>query len=189
MTSLFFTSKSLTRSLLATALLTLSVISAQAQIFSKDAFQEANKNRWSVGILGGAIGLFDEDATVGAIGLNFMGYGFYVDFIGWPSGHENDTRVDTWRDKTSFGVHAGYQLPVTKSFRIIPIVGYYRSGETVTDGSRWSSTSTGIRNSSYNEDAARGFDYGAVLVYNYKMLNVFGACTRGAVYGGIGIEF
>ena len=158
MTSLFFTSKSLTRSLLATALLTLSVISAQAQIFSKDAFQEANKNRWSVGILGGAIGLFDEDATVGAIGLNFMGYGFY-------------------------------QLPVTKSFRIIPIVGYYRSGETVTDGSRWSSTSTGIRNSSYNEDAARGFDYGAVLVYNYKMLNVFGACTRGAVYGGIGIEF
>lgn len=189
MISKLITSKTLTRSLLATFLLALSVLTSQAQIFSKDAFEEANKGKWAIGILGGAIGLFDEDATVGAMGFNFMGYGFYVDLIGWPSGHENDTKVDTWRNKTSFGVHAGYQLPVTKSFRVIPVVGYYRSGETVTDGSRWTSTSSGIRNSSYNEDAAKGFDYGAVLVYNYKMLNVYGACTRGAVYGGVGIEF
>jgi len=160
---------------------------ANAQMFSKSAFRKAN-SKFSMGLMGGSIGLFDDKAMP-AIGLNVMWHGIYFDFLGWPRSHEKDTHVGKWDDETSIGVHAGYQLPVTSHFRLIPIIGYASSSSGTTNGYNWHVGSGGITNSYSKDDEAAGFDYGVVFMFNIKHLNLFATATRYSVYGGVGFEF
>lgn len=158
-----------------------------AQVFSKDVFQYANKS-WAIGFAGGALGVFDEKTT-GVFGLNLTIKGFYIDFLGNGSSHVSDVKVDKWKENSGYLFHFGYQIPITKSFRIIPVVGYYTQGTTTTDGYDWKVTSSGIRNKTYTDIDSRGFDSGGIIVLNVKHVNFYGVCTMHSIYGAIAYQF
>ena len=160
---------------------------AKSQIFSKEAFEYANQ-KWAIGAMGGGLGIFD-DKTRGVFGLNLTIKGVYVDFLGKWSSHKSDVRVDTWKESSGTVFHLGYQLPVTKTFRVIPVIGYYTLGSTTTDGHDWTATSSGISNKTSTSVDTKGVDYGGVLVFNLKHVNFYGACTRHVLYGGVAYQF
>jgi hypothetical protein len=118
-----------------------------------------------------------------------MYHGIYVDFMGWPSSHGDDVRVRKWEEETCSTFHAGYQIPLNRNFRIIPVIGYATANTTYTDGYDWSVSSSGIRNSQYSDSEASGFDFGVVLCVNIKRVDLFASCTAHNFYGGIGWEF
>jgi hypothetical protein len=134
---------------------------AQAQLLQGDGFY-ANKG-YEIGLIGGVIGVYD-DLSYGAFGLNFTAYGVYVDFLGMPRAHEKSTDVDVHEnEKTSIGVHLGYQLPLTTWLSIIPVVGYASVKNGTTDGSNYKiNKQTGITNSYKVKDENGGFDYGGL---------------------------
>lgn len=160
---------------------------ANAQLFSKEAFKAAN-GKWSLGLSGGVVGLPD-DASQGAVGFNLTIKGFYLDIMGWPSSHDNDVRVDKWREKTCNTAHFGYQIPVLKAFRLIPVVGYFRVGHTTTDGSDWTIRNGNIHNATSISSDVDGFDYGGIAVFNINRINIYGAYTRHCLYGAIAYQF
>ena len=161
-------------------------ITMSAQILSKDAF-EANK-KWSIGILAGAHGVFDDKAR-GVFGLNLTIKGIYLDFLGKGSSHKSDVRVDKWKESSGTVFHLGYQIPLTRALRIIPIVGYYTLGKITTDGYDWKVTSSGISNKTYTSVDSRGVDYGGILVINIKHVNIYAAGTAHTLYGGVAYQF
>ena len=174
------------KKVLAFGLLLMPLI-AKSQVFSKEAFEYANQT-WSIGIMGGGIGIFD-DKTRGGFGLNLTIKGIYLDFLGKGSSHKSDTKVDKWKESSGTVFHVGYQLPVTKSFRVIPVIGYYTLGSTTTDGYDWKVTSSGISNKTSTSIDSRGVDYGGILVLNSRHVNFYGACTTHALYGGVAYQF
>lgn len=167
--------------------LLLMPLMAKAQIFSKEAFEYANQ-KWAIGAMGGGLGVFDDKA-IGVFGLNLTVKGVYADFLGKWSSHKSDVRVGKWKESSGTAFHLGYQLPVTKTFRVIPVVGYYTLGNTTTDGYDWTVTSTGISNKTSTSVDTKGIDYGGVLVLNSKHVNFYAACTRHALYGGVAYQF
>ena len=151
-------------------------------------FREVNK-KWNIGIMGGYAG-YGKNISSGAIGLNLTIKGFYADFIGWPGNHSKDMGVDSWSDKTCIAAHFGYQIPIVKSLRFIPIIGYAKVASGTTDGSHYNISSSGTVHNSFSEDKRiSGLDFGGVAVINWKMININLAVTRYAIFGGIGIEF
>ena len=155
--------------------------------FSQISEKSANK-RWELGILGTYMH-FKNDITRGGAGFNFMYHGIYVDFMAWPSSHDDDVRVGTWKEETCHTFHAGYQIPLNKKIRIIPVIGYAVADITYTDGYDWSVTSSGIKKEQSSSSEARGFDFGAIFCVNIKRVDLFAACTAHNLYGGIGWEF
>lgn len=162
-------------------------IAVQAKIFSKETFQTAN-GKWSIGILGGGLGIFENKGR-GVFGMNLTIKGVYVDVLGKGSTHTSDVEVKKWSESSGTAFHAGYQFPVTKSFRIIPIAGYYTLGRTTTDGYNWTVSKSGISNKTSTSIESRGFDYGGILVFNTKHVNFYGACSKHTLYGGIAYQF
>jgi hypothetical protein len=169
------------------SILLLLPLMVNAQVFSKEAFEYGNK-KWAMGILVGGLGIFEEKSRV-IYGLNLTIKGFYVDFLLKGSSHKSDVRVDKWKESSGTVFHAGYQLPLTKVVRIIPIVGYYTLGKTTTDGYDWEVTNNGISNKTYTSTDSKGIDYGGILVLNSKHVNFYGACTKHSLYGGIAFQF
>lgn len=161
---------------------------AQAQLLQGDAFK-ANKG-YEIGLIGGVLGVYD-DLSYGAFGLNFTAYGVYVDFLGMPRAHEKSTDVKKHEnEKTSLGVHLGYQLPLTTWLSVIPVVGYASVKNGTTDGSNYTiSSQSGITNSYKVKDEISGFDYGGLLCVNIKKVRIYAAGTRYGIYGGIGLAF
>lgn len=155
--------------------------------FSQISGKSANK-RWELGILGTYMH-FKNDVTRGGVGFNFMYHGIYVDYMGWTSSHGSDVKVGKWKEETCKTFHAGYQIPINRNFRIIPVIGYAVADITYTDGHNWSVTSSGISNSQYAAAEDKGFDFGAVFCVNIKKVDLFAACTAHNFYGGIGLEF
>lgn len=158
----------------------------RSQLSAKNAFEYANKTI-DIGILGGVIGVQDN-YSYGAMGLNMTIYGVYADFMGWPKAHSNDVRVEKWHDKYSVACHFGYQIPLSKSFRIIPVIGYAKVEEGTTDGWDWKVGSNGIINKFHAENRVDGFDYGGVLVINSGKWNIYASATRRIIFGGIGLS-
>lgn len=143
--------------------------------------------KWNIGILGGCMG-YADDLTMGAFGMNTTVKGFYADFLVLPRAHVNDTNVEKWDDKQCFGFHAGYQIPIVKALRIIPMIGYSHISKGTTDGSSWSVGSNGIVNSYKADTKINEFDYGAMVVVNIKKVNIDVAVTRHAIFGGVALE-
>ena len=162
-------------------------MNVSAQIFSKEAFKTAN-GKWAIGIVGGGMGIFDDKARV-VFGLNLTIKGVYLDIMGKGSSPKSEVRVDKWSESSGTVFHVGYQLPVTKGFRLIPIVGYYTLGKVTTDGYDWKATSSGISNKTSNSIDSKGLDYGGVLVFNIKHINFYAAGTRQTLYGGVAYQF
>ena len=78
---------------------------------------------------------YGRGVSNGAVGVSLAIKGFYAGVMGWPSSHENDMGVDKWSDKTTTVVHIGYQIPIVKNLRFIPVIGYAKIAYGTTDGS------------------------------------------------------
>ena len=116
-------------------------------------------------------------------------YGFYFDVGVCPSSHESDVRVDKWDDNKALMFHAGYQLPLTKWLRVIPIIGYSHYASGTTDGSNYHVTSNGIHNEFTADESFSKFDYGTAAVFNMNHINLQATITRYSWYLGVGYEF
>lgn len=149
-------------------------------------FGEVNK-RFNISVIGGYVGYHDP-IHYGAVGASFTIFGFYIDAMGFPPLHGSDTRVDKWEDSRSFLCHVGYQIPISKAFRIIPIIGYSNISTGVTDGWDWSAGNSGVHNKYEADHSISRFDYGGVIVFKYKKAVFNIGATRSCLYGGIGIE-
>lgn len=168
---------------------------AQGQTTYKETFKEANAPRhWSMGLVGGVMGHFDR-ATRGAMGATLIIGGVYADYVGWGSGLANDVRVGSWTSPTCDAFHFGYQVPLNKHWRVIPMAGYFRVGYTNTDGHHYTVTSSGVSNVESRTDVANGFDYGVAAVYHIPMpaefpiaFNLQLTVTRHALYAGFSLN-
>ena len=120
---------------------------------------------FSIGIQ--AAGL--EHMDYGAMGLNATFYGVYLDYMWWPRRHDDDVRIDQWKDHSVWAAHIGYQIPFFQyagsSIRLLPMVGYTSIKEGITDGNDWSVGENGIENKFHVTEEKGGFDYGAALVF------------------------
>jgi hypothetical protein len=151
-------------------------------------FRETNKAKYAFSIGGGAV-LFGSGYNNAAVDFNTTIWGAHLNIMGLGAIHSKDTSVEKQKDKTCFAVHVGYQIPITKSLRVIPLVGYALLDLGYTDGSRWYSDSNGIHNKFVTTGEAGEFDYGGSVVFNHKMLLVSAAYTTHTAYASIGVEF
>ena len=153
----------------------LSVNDLLAKVFF--LFKEVNKE-WSIGIIGGYVG------------VSLAIKGFYADVMGWPSSHENDMGVDKWSDKMTTVVHIGYQIPIVKNLRFIPVIGYAKIAYGTTDGSDYTISDSGIVHNKFSEKkSVSGLDFGGIAVINIKKVNINLAFTKYSILGGIALEF
>ena len=58
------------------------------------------------------------DCPINVYAMNLLAGGFYIDVGGMPSKHGSDVRISVWDDRSAFFAHIGYQVPLTKWFRI-----------------------------------------------------------------------
>lgn len=171
-------------------LLSMMIIASIVNVSAKSffPFKEVNK-KWNIGLMGGYVG-YGRDISNGAVGFSLTIKGFYANVMGWPSSHENDMGVDKWSDKQCNAVHAGYQIPIIKSFRITPIVGYAKVSNGTTDGSDYEISNSGTVHNKYSEkENVSGLDFGGIATINIKKLNINLAITKYALFGGIAWEF
>ncbi len=157
-----------------------------ASASAKDIFPFSEVNsKWNISINGG----YNHNVKAGVYGLGLTIRGFHLTIGGTGESHKHDVKVDTWKEKSTCLIHVGYQIPITKSFRIIPVAGMAGAGEIVTDGSDWNISQDGTINNKMTRDMTYKFDYGAHLVYNYRKLIINLATSRYTVFAGIGFEF
>lgn len=180
------------------AFLTLLPVWLHAQINSdsikiedkyKTIFKEVNR-KTALGIGGGVAGL-TTDYFTGAFSFNMTLKGYHVDVCVMGSGddHKHDVRVDKWSSDYYYSMHLGYQIPVTRNFRFIPLVGFWVTGKSTTDGADWTVSGGQIVNKTSSTHDAAGFDYGAQLNFKVKKLLLYGNITRYTACVGIGFEF
>lgn len=170
--------------------LILIIMSTVLEVSAKNVFpfKEVN-NKWNLGVIGGYVG-YGKNISNGAVGISLTIKGFYADIMGWPSSHEHDMGVDKWSDKTSLVLHTGYQIPIVKSLRIIPIVGFSKVAYGTTDGSDYDISDSGTVHNKFSESKAiSGLDFGGIVVINIKKLNINLALTKYTILGGIAMEF
>lgn len=147
-----------------------------------DTFKYCNTKDFSLGMGATCIGYnteYREDVTVG-ISANILVCGVYADFdIKVPS-HKTSVEVDRWEDEhKAFGWHVGYQIPIAKRFRIIPIVGHVKSVTGDVDGYDWHVGHSGVVNKfNENDVIVDDFDFGGVAVINFKYVNLNLKATR-----------
>ncbi|EKJ91826.1 hypothetical protein QR305_02085 [Bacteroides finegoldii] len=147
-------------------------------------FNEVN-SKWNISINGG----YNHNVKAGAYGLGLTIKGFHLTIGGTGGSHKHDIKVDTWKEQSTCLIHVGYQIPITKSFRFIPVVGMAGAGEIVTDGSDWNISQNGTINNKMTRDMTYKFDYGAHLVYNHRKLIINLSASRYTIFAGIGLEF
>ena len=164
-------------------LLTTLLISISAFATDWFPFKEVN-HKWNISLNGG----YNHVGKVGLYGLGATVRGFHVMLGGTGSSHRNDMHVGVWKEKSSYLVHAGYQIPIVKSFRIIPVVGVAGVGEVVTNGYDYEFPNTTVENK-VTSSLKYKFDYGAHLVFKHRKLIVNVGATRYTVLGGLGLEF
>ena len=162
-------------------------ILSSSVLHSKKWF-ETNYNI-SLGIMYGNVGACGEPSET-AWGINLQIFGLYFDCLVKPRNHGNDVAIDKWKETEAITYHFGYQIPIVQYIRVIPVIGYSSVKTGITDGHNWKDTSNGISNAFYSDKENKGFDYGGVVVLNYKCLCLYGAYTnRNHLYGGLGIEY
>jgi hypothetical protein len=165
----------------------LMILLAGQQMKAVDWFPVREVNsKFSFSIGGGAV--LYSGANSAAVGLSGTMWGAHLRIMGlWPA-HSSDASVEKQDDKSCFAVHAGYQIPITKAIRIIPLIGYSRVSLGYTDGSNYT-INNGIHNHFETTDKTDGLDYGGSLVFNHKMLVITASYTTHTAFGSIGVEF
>lgn len=155
-----------------------------------------NAKRLEAGITLGQVGSFSEYARFG-MGANLLVNGVYLDFIEAGPQHKYNGQIKDiqWNDNCAFSINAGYQIPVLKWLRIMPLVGYAQTNEGVTDGSSLH-LSFGEETTTWYHDykvtpgsRVHYLNYGGgISVQPCKWFSVNAIVTRCAIYGGFGID-
>lgn len=155
-----------------------------------------NAKRMEAGITLGQVGSFTDRARFG-IGAYAMYNGFYLDVISADPQHKyyNHVTDEKWNDNAAFSIHAGYQVPVVKWLRIMPILGYTQTNEGITDGTSLRYNAGEATASWYHDYTVTPgtrrhyFNYGGGLsIQPCKWFSINLIASRYALYGGIGLD-
>lgn len=126
---------------------------------------------------------------MGAGGINLSIWGIYADVFFSPAAHTDDTGVDTWEDDQGIATHIGYQIPIRRWLRLIPVVGYCKVSEGETDGSDYYINDSGVHNAFTANWSEGGVDFGGLMVLHFGIINIYLGGTTSSAYGGVGFEF
>ena len=174
-------------------LLLFAGIGANAQYFDFSS----NSGRIEAGLILGLPGYTTpyQGLTLGATAVV---WGWTVHFIKKGPQHQYDTSVsDTkWNDSVAVNVDLGYQFPVLKWLRIMPVAGYCQTNQDVTDGTRlsWETDSDGGGSLYHPYRVTPGsrehyFNYGGgISIQPIKWFSLNAVYSRYAVYGGISLN-
>lgn len=154
-----------------------------------------NANRLEAGITAGQVGSFTDRARFG-MGGYVLYNGFYLDFINAEPQHKFSRSTDErWNDYVAFSINAGYQVPVLKWLRIMPLVGYAQTNEGITDGRTLNYDYDEYGGSWYHDytvtpgSRRHYFNYGGGLsIQPCKWFSINLIASRYALYGGIGVD-
>ena len=180
--------------ILALAILASAIFAnAQTRLFDF----ESNEGRIEAGFNIGQVGSFTKYADIG-FGINVLFYGVYLDVMRQEPAHKyNDTISDTkWDDHSVFSINLGYQIPILKWLRVMPLLGYTQTNEGVTDGSSLHIDSSGDNSVIWYHryDVTPGsrihyFTYGGGLsIQPCRWFSVNLVGTSRGLYGGVGIN-
>lgn len=178
---------------LLTVVLAAISLGASAQVFDFSL----NSPRFELGLNLGQAEPFSSYKDFG-MGVSLLAWGVYADMFIANAQHKYDHHVsDTqWNDTEAVSVNLGYQVPVVKWLRIMPLVGYSQTNDGITDGStiNFSSSDSGTT-FSHDYIVTPGsrrhyFNYGGGLsIQPLKWFSINAIVTRHAIYGGIAIDF
>lgn len=94
-------------------------------------------------------------------------HGFYLDYGTNTEGdYSNYIGVGLYDGYYTRSWHVGYSIPITKNFKITPIIGEIRWEEGYWDGSNWWITKYGIVNNWVATNEYRALDYGVSFLYD-----------------------
>ena len=167
-------------------------ICANAQMFD---FSN-NANRYEVGFNFGQMATGTPYTRLG-FGGNALIWGFYLDFNKVTAQHKFDGKFSEkkWEDDESFSLHAGYQIPVFRWLRIMPVAGYAQTNKGLTDASTINVDSGEYSSSVYHTytvtpgTRVHYFDYGGgISIQPLKWFSINFVYTRFAYYGGISFD-
>lgn len=146
-------------------------------------FAEVN-NKLNLSVNGG----WHLDSHVGVMGFGVTIKGIHLTIGGVGTCKLKDGQTPQNRNTASAMIQAGYQIPVVKAFRIIPVVGTAAVGRIVYD-----MEDSHLRRRDDPEKTrlkmSYRFDAGVHFVFNWRKLIINAAITRYTAFGGIGIEF
>lgn len=155
-----------------------------------------NNMRIEAGLNIGQVATFSEYARY-TFGANMMVAGVYLDFLSANPEHKYSPTSDTqWNDHKAFCINAGYQFPILKWLRVMPIVGYAQTNDGITDASKtiWDYDEDSGFTSYHPYKTTPGsrlhyFNYGGGLsIQPCKWFSINLIATRHALYGGIGLD-
>ena len=155
-----------------------------------------NPNRLEAGLTVGQAASFSSYARFG-MGASLLYNGIYLDFIEAEPQHKYTSEIsDTkWNDTCAFSIGLGYQFPLTKWLRIMPLIGYSQTNDGITDGSSMSLSADIDSFTWYHEyEVTKGsrshyFNYGGgISVQPCKWFSINLIATRHALYGGVSLD-
>lgn len=175
------------KKLLLTLVILLAGLSARAQVFP---FGEVNTNTYTVGFQMGAVGM-NQNYSLFAAGANMTIWGLYLDFLVHEAEHRYTYHRGFWDDNRAYSMHVGYQIPITRWLRIIPMLGYGEVSGGVTNSydTRYDYREDSWVNHYEPDWRTYGLDPGASLVLNFGIVNLYLTATQWSACAGIGIEF
>lgn len=147
-------------------------------------FREVNRERINISANAG----YHFDSNVAVMGFGVTVYGVHITIGGVGTCKLPDGTRPGGKNTASAMVQLGYQLPVTRNFRVIPVVGTAAIGKIVYDMEDAHLRADDDPPKTRLKMSYR-FDAGIHFVYNYRKLIVNAAITRYTVFGGIGVEF
>ena len=154
-----------------------------------------NAKRMEFGLNVGQAGSFSPYADF-ALGANLLVNGFYVDFLASDPQHKYSRTSDTkWNDHVAFCINAGYQIPILKWLRLMPLIGYAQTNDGITDASVTIWEIDEDSSDTYHPyKVTRGsrshyFNYGGGLsIQPCKWFSINLIATNNALYGGVGVD-
>lgn len=180
------------RILISSILALFAAMTANAQYFDFSL----NNGRIETGFNAGQVGTTTQYARFGS-GAHILAWGAYLDFTVATPQHRYDSHVsDTqWNDNKVIVINTGYQIPVVKWFRLMPLVGYVQTNEGLTDASTIN-ISTGEESGTFYHDYTvtpgtrkHYFNFGGgISVQPIKWFSISMMYTRYAIYGGISLN-
>lgn len=167
-------------------------VSASAQMFDF-----SSNNRLELGIHVGQSAATTQYARLG-IGACLNVWGFYVDFIEASPQHRYDNKIKDvqFEDDMSWGINAGYQIPLFTWLKLMPVAGYFQTNEGITDASTINISGDRDYPSLFHdydvkpETRKHYFNYGGgISLQPFPFLSFNFVYTRYSFYGGISFNF
>jgi outer membrane receptor protein involved in Fe transport len=131
------------------------------------------------------------------LGFNIVAWGVSLNVIKEGPQHRYDDTVDNtqWNDHVALNIDLGYQIPVLKWLRIMPVAGYCQTNEGITDASKLYADSDESGISLYHPyKVTRGsrehyFNYGAgISIQPIKWISLTATYSRYAFYAGVNLD-